>query len=69
MRRLAGVFLLTAVVALAASCHGDALTIPAVPCTIETAHTVDTLGWVLRSPTDTVGPITAAYCGPVHPAR
>lgn len=66
MRRLACVLLLLAALAIPACTAPSA---PSEPCTIATAHTVDTIGWVLRSPTDTVGPITAAYCGPVHPAR
>jgi len=33
-----------------------------VPCTVARAVQVDTLGWVMRSPTDTVGPILAWTC-------
>jgi hypothetical protein len=38
-----------------------------VPCTVELAARygmVDTLGWVVRAPNDTVGPILAYTCDP-----
>ncbi len=66
MRRLWWVVMVLVV----AACDGGAFApLPPTPCTIATAHTVDTLGWVTHLDGRPPSPITAHYCGGARPAR